>query len=73
MKQFQLLLTATFVDEDTYTLKADTNLPNNESVQKVLEDALALMREGDSEEEGNISTYTPLTDPTNVQMVEVED
>lgn len=63
MSEFQLLLTATFVDDNTYTLKADTNLPDNAAVLKVLRDAVELMQENEPEDEGNVSTYTPeLTD-----------
>lgn len=54
---FQLLLTATLVGENEYTLKADTNLPDNATVKKVLQDALELMDQTEPEEEDNTSTY----------------
>ena len=55
--EYQILLTATLTGENDYTLKADTNLPDDASVKKVLEDALALMDQTEPEEEDNTSTY----------------
>ena len=55
--EYQILLTATLTGENDYTLKADTNLPDDASVKKVLQDALALMDQTEPEEEDNTSTY----------------
>ena len=55
--EYQILLTATLTGENDYTLKADTNLPDDASVKKVLQDALELMDQTEPEEEDNTSTY----------------
>lgn len=40
---FQVLLTATFDGDGDYNMKIDTNLPDNESVKKILRDALVML------------------------------
>jgi hypothetical protein len=53
---YQLLLTVYDITEEDYRIKADTNLPDDATVKKVLKDALALMG-NDPVKETDTSTY----------------
>ena len=56
MKRFFLNLDIIFDEMGDYTVQADTDLPDNDSVKKILRDGLDML-EGEPTSEGNVETY----------------